>query len=463
MEKFLNSLTSMRNSAHLTQTEKDRVLSNILKNSVSTTHTQTASPYMFFFSKQAISIGLLVIFTGGIGLTAAADNSLPTSPFLYNIKLNVTEPAQDVLHTTTQAKISWEIEKTQRRFSEATTLAEEGKLTNEIEGKIAIRIKEHVAKASQTAEENLDDVGAKLQTATEIRTVVEVEAQKLEIATVAAEHKQETIGQILDDSATTDAPSQEVAPQTTETEKPLGEGFSIASIAQNLVTEISDQQENHILEIAKTDPVKADEIETALYKKEIEVLNTEADQTYARIKVAFATAEVLYNQQGEVDETKNVQTTEVLPTENIDTTKSTEDLKNNEADTSKINVDVTSSATNLPDATLADVITRPEPVVDLISPNKALLESFRANTQTFYDSLEALKNQKPSLEVASKIKDIISKMHETETGLNNFVSLLQTPPVVNEQPKEDPTLVVNEDTTIKKATDDVSIKSFFNN
>lgn len=70
---------------------------------------------------------LLVITTAGVGITYAAERSLPGSP-LYAIKINVNEKIQGTLASTPQEQAQWNIQRIERRLEEAEQLIASSRL-----------------------------------------------------------------------------------------------------------------------------------------------------------------------------------------------------------------------------------------------------------------------------------------------------------------------------------------------
>lgn len=62
---------------------------------------------------------------------------------LYAVKVRFSEELRSTLTLTSYGKVEWETERINRRIAEARLLANEGKLTNEVEAEIAAAVKEH--------------------------------------------------------------------------------------------------------------------------------------------------------------------------------------------------------------------------------------------------------------------------------------------------------------------------------
>jgi hypothetical protein len=106
---------------------------------------------MEIFVHMTIAI-LVVSLTGGIGLVAAAEASLPGQA-LYGIKIGLNEEFRSWAAPTLEKKIDWEIKRAERRFNEATVLAIRGELKEEETASIASNITKHTKLINERASE----------------------------------------------------------------------------------------------------------------------------------------------------------------------------------------------------------------------------------------------------------------------------------------------------------------------
>jgi hypothetical protein len=395
MNEFLNPLITQRNTAHLTKAEKLQMLSYIYEQNPAAQPSMHIhkSPFAIW-GRKFVSVSLLVLLTGGIGITAAADNSLPTST-LYPIKLHVTEPIQGAVKFTPESKVSWEISKTERRFTEATELAKQGELSPEIETQLSEKIQEHAAAASAIAEETISDTQTQLELATELKSVIQLEAQKLEtiidsvpqpIEPVEPVESVDTVNESTDQQDRATEQVNESAPQTAQ--------LSLLDTAQELSDDISDQQTSHLVKIAETDPAQARELEQAMYTTEHDLMAQSIEQTIVSTKVSLSTLELVTSLLPQpvtvkeplptelpiqTDTTTNTDTTSqdniVAPTtESKDATTSSESAQEPKAPKQSNDTQSTHSQTSsvpMPTAellnTFANVTTLPEMSADLNS------------------------------------------------------------------------------------------------
>lgn len=113
------------------------------------------------------AIILIIGLTGGTAL--AAEDALPGDP-LYAIKIYVNEEVRAALAFSPEAVADWEIERTERRLEEASTLAVTGALTdanramieNNLSARIALTEKSAAALETRNDFTAADEIGARL-------------------------------------------------------------------------------------------------------------------------------------------------------------------------------------------------------------------------------------------------------------------------------------------------------------
>ncbi len=84
---------------------------------------------------------LVIILVAGIGVSYAAEGSLP-GDLLYPVKKQLTEPLRAKLATSPEAKSRWTAEVVKRRLDEAVSLAAERRLSPEMEVTISKEVSE---------------------------------------------------------------------------------------------------------------------------------------------------------------------------------------------------------------------------------------------------------------------------------------------------------------------------------
>ncbi len=93
--------------------------------------------------------GVFAIFILAI-VPILAENAVP-GDVLYPVKVRINEEVQSTLARSPYAKVEWETERLERRLAEARLLANEGKLTPEVEAEVAEAVREH----SEAAQEGI--------------------------------------------------------------------------------------------------------------------------------------------------------------------------------------------------------------------------------------------------------------------------------------------------------------------
>lgn len=417
MANPFNELRSMRDNARLTESERMSILSHIRTQS-------TASPYsgITLFARRATSFAMMILLTGGIGMTAAADNSLPGT-FLYPVKTSFTEPLQEALKVTPEAKINWKITQTERRFTEASTLAQSGELTPEIEEMLSESISHHVEEATILADASYDDVSKKLEVSATLKSVIEVEATKLETITENYESSTPTEATVL---ATTTADITETSTATTmsveataelvstpDTTSGIASGIgSLLATADTLVAQITQQQEDHIDAIAQVDPAQAANLEADLHQAEYELLKTQVNETLDKARTALATYALVVPKPVEtatIDTPAEVSlfatTTAVEPISEIATTATT-----SEVDTTITTVPVTENITPTP-----------SPI--------SQLETLTLALKTQEGIITELMNQSATKQKVEELKLNISWLNDYISGIQKQIDAEMTKPV----------------------------------
>lgn len=104
----------------------------------------TSEPYKAFnFSRVQIG-GFMGAFTMLIlvVIPVVAEQAMP-GDVLYPVKVQFNEEVRSTLSFSPYAKVEWETERLERRLAEARLLADEGKLTQEIEAEVAQAVQQH--------------------------------------------------------------------------------------------------------------------------------------------------------------------------------------------------------------------------------------------------------------------------------------------------------------------------------
>jgi hypothetical protein len=97
--------------------------------------------YQLHFRFMPILI-ILALVLGGGGISYAAEGSLP-GDMLYPVKVSINEPVRGFVAFSDEAKISWNIERVERRFNEAEELAVEKRLSADTRATLQGRFKDH--------------------------------------------------------------------------------------------------------------------------------------------------------------------------------------------------------------------------------------------------------------------------------------------------------------------------------
>lgn len=100
---------------------------------------------------------------------------------LYAVKVRFNEEVRSTLTITSYAKVEWETERINRRIAEARLLANEGKLTNEVEAEIAAAVKEHTEIVQHEIDVmREDDVDQATLASIQLTTTLELQSASLQ-------------------------------------------------------------------------------------------------------------------------------------------------------------------------------------------------------------------------------------------------------------------------------------------
>lgn len=159
----------------LTDQEKQSVLASILKETVEAQKRSSKNYWQFVFRKsmwhrhltRTIAICLIVLL-GGSSTIFASENSLP-GDLLYPIKINIAEPAGDILTVGVTSQARREAEKTGRRLAEAEKLVNKGDL-NPVEN-------EEIRKQIQNRLDKFESLRQKLEKTSPVEEVVSINSE----------------------------------------------------------------------------------------------------------------------------------------------------------------------------------------------------------------------------------------------------------------------------------------------
>jgi Domain of unknown function (DUF5667) len=130
-----------------------------------------------------------------VGVPFLAERSVPGDA-LYLVKTEVTENIRTQLASTPYEKVELETKLMERRIAEARLLAQEGKLTTEVEAKIAENVKGHAhAVQSGLAELRVDDADGAALAEIVFSSALEVQSAVLDQSDVASSS---SVGSILE-------------------------------------------------------------------------------------------------------------------------------------------------------------------------------------------------------------------------------------------------------------------------
>lgn len=119
---------------------------------------------------------LVVVISSGVGISYAAERSLPGSP-LYAIKINVNENVRSALAQTPQAQAQLTIDRIDRRLEEAEQLIAQGRL----DAKTSVSLANSISEQTHTAEQ-------KVQQATQEKRTLDAAALQADLRATLNAH-----------------------------------------------------------------------------------------------------------------------------------------------------------------------------------------------------------------------------------------------------------------------------------
>ena len=186
MKKFIKILKSIR----LSQKEKD-VLRYKIEEFISFNpirgdiHVPKKSFYFSIFTFRTLAKGvslvlIALIVVGGTGVSYASTDALPGDK-LYNVKINVNEKIEEKLAFTTEAKVTVQTQKVERRLTEAQKLVEKNDLSPEKKEIVKTNLEKNVAEVTKTITDLKDEgkIEEALDTTSKLTPVLEAHKKVL--------------------------------------------------------------------------------------------------------------------------------------------------------------------------------------------------------------------------------------------------------------------------------------------
>ncbi len=212
MKRFSQQLNNKAKELKLSVVEKhdlrDRVISYMEYHPATLSSAQTMvvkneSYRIFNFDVARVFqlVGSFVlIFT--LSVSYFAERAIPGDA-LYAIKIGFNEEVRSTLVRGSYEKVVWETERLNRRISEARLLADEGRLTQEVEAQVAVAVKEHSDNARKEIENlKLIDKDEATLASIELTTALDVQTTSLRNRDIASAEGQSTdlIKNVLEES-----------------------------------------------------------------------------------------------------------------------------------------------------------------------------------------------------------------------------------------------------------------------
>jgi hypothetical protein len=127
LNDFIKKLNNSKDKAYLSAERKKAIRGRILYliNLSEKPKVRTASFFFPILRPMPIMAGVLALVLAGGTISFAAEGSLP-GDILYPVKIKINENLIAAVKFTPEDKASWEVDKTERRLTEASTLISKG-------------------------------------------------------------------------------------------------------------------------------------------------------------------------------------------------------------------------------------------------------------------------------------------------------------------------------------------------
>ncbi len=196
MSRFSEQFYKKSESVKLTHTEREalrqRMVSFMEYHPLPATMKQASAkviPTPFFndgYTGIRIPLSMLLKWSAAVSalvlivVPVLAEKAVPGDT-LYAIKVRFNEEVRSTLTLSTYEKVEWETERLNRRLAEARLLADEGRLTSEVEAEVAAAVREHTESAQEGIETLREsDADEATLASIELNTTLELQSTTLQ-------------------------------------------------------------------------------------------------------------------------------------------------------------------------------------------------------------------------------------------------------------------------------------------
>lgn len=190
MDYIFHIINKAKNKISLKESERTSLRQDFINHIQKDSNSQISLPSPYYrysirlknFAGKSLIIAIIFLLTGGAGVVRAASNSLPGDS-LYSMKVDVIEEVQGLLIARNENRINWEIERTERRLNEATTLAKEGNLDQSKSDLIVSKIEQHTTTINKKTDEEENNPDLKQQTHQKLESSLRAHEVVLKVVT----------------------------------------------------------------------------------------------------------------------------------------------------------------------------------------------------------------------------------------------------------------------------------------
>jgi len=379
---------------------RSRIEEFILMSPVTSIPSPLKTP--FYISKfsvlnfgKVVSFALIVLIAGGGTISYAAEDTLPGDVF-YTVKVNFTEPIEETLAFSQEAKLGVKTKQVEKRLNEVQILLKKNDISPEKHKEAGARVEKNMAEISDSIDklQEKGNVEAVLETTSKLQPVLKAHQEALK--EVSDNSKQENLDSIL---------TQEVETLTVTTVSTEGEFVETtetkSDVADNLLKTVERTLEN-----VEQKESKALETFDQLEKNGQDIQRVSDTTTK---KFEQATLEIGHIKDAIDKKTKNDLEESVANTENLELF---------------IDSGISSINTNLKD----DYI-----MLTLIEAEILLEESKQLFDQGLYKQSLEKAQEALKLTASIEVNKKIDTAQESSKNIENVTKPIETPVILNTQ------------------------------
>jgi len=270
------------------------------------------------FSK-AVSFALIVLVAGGSTISYASEDSLPGDTF-YTVKVNFTEPIQESLAFSQEAKLEVKTKQIEKRLTEAQTLLEKNDTTPEKHAQVEALVEKQAGEIAKSIDklQEKGDVEAILNTTSKLQPVLKAHREALEeVSKPKAENQTDLAVAIVlteeqEESTKNSAPAtevksvtqtaEEIAIETDKVQKSENKSTAADNLLKTVERTIEQVQQKETQALDQVDQLEKEGLNiNQVTTKKVEEASKEINDAKETIKKETDQMEVPTNESKDID------------------------------------------------------------------------------------------------------------------------------------------------------------------